>query len=158
MAKYDGIIIGTGPNGLVTAAYLAKAGLKVLLLEKRFELGGGLCTEQVTLPGFLHNTHAVYHSMVDYAPIFADLELEQRYKVKFVHPPLVMAMPFSDGRFLGIYSDVEKTCASIAQFSQKDAETYREIYHKYDTVMRTVIGPATYLPTMPPIDHIMDDK
>jgi len=156
MAKYDGIIIGSGPNGLVTAAYLAKAGLKVLLLEKRFELGGGLCTEQVTLPGFLHNTHAVYHSMVDYAPIFQDLELEERYKVKFVHPPLVMAMPFSDGRFLGIYSDVERTCESIAQFSRKDAETYREIYHKYDTVMRTVIGPATYLPTMPPIEHIIE--
>ena len=156
MAKYDGIIIGSGPNGLVTAAYLAKAGLKVLLLEKRFELGGGLCTEQVTLPGFLHNTHAVYHSMVDYAPIFDDLELEKRYKVKFVHPPLVMAMPFSDGRFLGIYSDVERTCASMAQFSQRDAETYREIYHKYDTVMRKVIGPATYLPTMPPIEHIIE--
>jgi len=156
MAKYDGIIIGAGPNGLVTAGYLAKAGLKILVLEKRFELGGGLCTETVTLPGFIHNTHAVYHSMVDYAPIFADLELEKRYGVKFIHPPLVMAMPFSDGRFLGIYSDVEKTCKSIAQFSKKDADTYREIYKKYDTVMRKVIGPATYIPTMPPIDHIIE--
>jgi alkyl hydroperoxide reductase subunit AhpF len=54
--EYDGIIIGAGPNGLTVAAYLAKAGLKILVLEKNFEAGGGLATEQVTLPGFLHNT------------------------------------------------------------------------------------------------------
>ncbi len=156
MAKYDGIIIGAGPNGLTTAAYLAKAGLKVLVVERRTELGGGLCSEQVTLPGFVHNTHAVYHSMVDYAPVFKDLELEEKYRVRFIHPDLVFAMPFKDGRFLGIYSDLEKTCQSIAQFSKKDAETYREISIKYDIAMRKVIGPSTYLPTMPPIEHLVE--
>ena len=156
MEKYDGIIIGTGPNGLTTAAYLAKAGLKVLLLEKRFELGGGLATEQVTLPGFLHNTHAVYHSMVDCAPIFADLELEERFRVKFIHPPLVMAMPLSDGRSLGIYSDVNKTCESIAKFSKKDADTYREVSHRYDAIMRKFIGPSTYLPVKEPLETIVE--
>jgi len=154
MAKWDGIIIGAGPNGLVTGAYLAKAGLKVLLLERRFELGGGLCTEQVTLPGFLHNTHCIYHSMVDYAPIFDDLELEERYKVKFIHPPLVMAMPLSNGRSLGLYSDLDRTCQSIAEFSKKDADTYREVYHRYDNYMRRFIGPATYSPAMAPIDQV----
>lgn len=58
--SYDVIIIGAGPNGLATGAYLSKAGLRVLLLERRHEVGGGLLTEEVTLPGFLHNTHAVY--------------------------------------------------------------------------------------------------
>jgi phytoene dehydrogenase-like protein len=67
--KYDVIVIGAGPNGLEIGAYLSKAGQKVLLLEKRFEAGGGLATEQVTLPDFFHNTHAVYHMMVDYAPM-----------------------------------------------------------------------------------------
>jgi phytoene dehydrogenase-like protein len=156
MAKWDGIIIGAGPNGLVTGAYLAKAGLKVLLLEKRFELGGGLCSEQVTLPGFVHNTHAVYHSMVDYAPIFADFELEERFRVKFIHPPLIMAMPLSDGRGLCIYSDLDKTCESIAKFSKKDAETYKDIYHQYDTAVRKFIGPATYIPAKPPIEQVAE--
>ncbi len=154
MAKWDVIIIGAGPNGLVTGAYLAKAGLKVLVLERRFELGGGLCTEQVTLPGFLHNTHCIYHSMVDYAPIFDDLELGERYKVKFIHPPLVMAMPLSDGRSLGLYSDLDKTCQSIGNFSKKDADTYREVYHRYDNYVRRFIGPATYSPAMEPIDQV----
>ena len=66
MERYDGIIIGAGPNGLTVGAYLAKAGLKVLLLERRFEIGGGLATETVTIPSFLHDTHAIYHMMVDY--------------------------------------------------------------------------------------------
>ncbi len=55
---FDVIIIGAGPNGLATGAYLSKAGQKVLLVEKRLEEGGGLMTEQVTVPEFYHNTHA----------------------------------------------------------------------------------------------------
>lgn len=66
--KYDVIILGGGPNGLACGAYLAKAGLKTLLLEKRNEVGGGLAGEEVTLPGFLHNTHAIYMMMTEYAP------------------------------------------------------------------------------------------
>jgi len=58
--EYDVIIIGSGPNGLEIGAYLSKAGQKVLLLEKRFEAGGGLATEEVTLPDYFHNTHAIY--------------------------------------------------------------------------------------------------
>jgi phytoene dehydrogenase-like protein len=65
---YDVIIIGGGPNGLTTACYLSKAGQKVLLLEKRYELGSGLATEEITLPDYFRNTHAIYHLMADYAP------------------------------------------------------------------------------------------
>ena len=68
MNKYDFIIIGGGPNGLCVAAYLSKAGQKVLVLERHLEVGGGLATEEVTLGGYYHNTHCVYHMMVDYAP------------------------------------------------------------------------------------------
>jgi len=53
--NFDVIIVGGGPNGLQIGAYLSKAGLKCLLLEKRFEVGGGLATEQVTLPDFFHS-------------------------------------------------------------------------------------------------------
>ena len=89
-AKYDVIILGAGPNGLVCRAYLAKAGLKVLVLEKRNEMGGGLATEEVTLPGHLHNTHAIYMMMVDYAPPYQDLELEKLYGIRL--SPLIMRM------------------------------------------------------------------
>jgi phytoene dehydrogenase-like protein len=155
--EYDGIIIGAGPNGLTTAAYLAKAGLKILLLEKRFEAGGGLATEQVTLPGFLHNTHAVYMPMVDYAPPIKDFEeyLTKDYDLEFVFPPLVMSMLFSDGSALCIYRDVEKTCKSIAQFSQKDAETYRRISERYRVLTDDFLAPATYEMAQPAFEQMI---
>ncbi len=146
---YDVIIIGSGPNGMETAAYLSKAGQKVLLLEKRFEAGGGLCTEQVTLPDFFHNTHAIYHLMVDYAPVYQDFQIEERYGVKHIWPDLQWVLPTSDGRSLCLYRDVEKTCASIAQFSQKDAKSYREMVRLYDDMMKNIIGPMTFIKPEP---------
>lgn len=144
--EYDGIILGAGPNGLTVAAYLAKAGLKILVLEKNFEAGGGLATEQVTLPGFLHNTHAVYMPMVDYAPPLTDFDeyLTKDYDLEFVFPSLVMAMPFLDGSSLCLYRDVDKTCESIGRFSQKDAQTYRQIADRYRVLTEDFLGPATY--------------
>ena len=144
--KFDVIIIGAGPNGLAIGAYLSKAGQKVLLVEKRLEEGGGLMTEQITLPDFYHNTHAIYMMMVDYAPVYPDFQMEERYDVRHVFPELQCAMPLSDGRCLCLYRDLEKTCASIAQFSQKDAEAYRRMAHKYSEMMKEILGPQTYSP------------
>jgi phytoene dehydrogenase-like protein len=155
--QYDGIILGAGPNGLTVAAYLAKAGLKILLLEKRFEAGGGLATEQVTLPGFLHNTHAVYMPMVDYAPPLKDFDeyLTKDYDLEFVFPQLVMAMPFADGSSLCLYQDVDKTCESIAQFSKKDAETYRRVQDRFRVLTEDFLGPATYEMAKPAFEQMI---
>jgi phytoene dehydrogenase-like protein len=154
MAEYDGIIIGSGPNGLTVASYMAKAGLKILVLEKRYEMGGGLCTEYVTIPGFMHNTHAVYHMMVDYSPVLKDLNLEADYGLKWLYPPLQFVIPFTDGSCIGLYTDVEKTCASIAKFSKKDAEAYRNMYHRYNQYMEEFLAPATYHEAIPAFDQM----
>ncbi|KUO78776.1 MAG: hypothetical protein APF81_26340 [Desulfosporosinus sp. BRH_c37] len=154
--KYDGIIIGVGPNGLALGGYLAKAGKKVLLLERRMEIGGGLATEQVTIPGYLHNTHAVYHMMVDQAPVFADFQLEEKYGLKFVHPDPVFAMPLKDGRSLCLYHDPERTAKSIAQFSEKDAKAYVEMYHSFKRMVEGYIGPATYERAHPSFEAMMN--
>ena len=74
-SEWDVVVIGAGPNGLITAAYLAKAGLKVCLVERRYEIGGGLATEEVLYPGFYSNIHACYHMMVDYMPVLRDFDL-----------------------------------------------------------------------------------
>ena len=147
--KFDVIIIGAGPNGLAIGAYLSKAGQKVLLVEKRLEEGGGLMTEQVTLPEFYHNTHAIFKMMVDYAPVYTDFQLEEKYDVHHIFPELQCAMPLADGRALCLYQDVEKTCASIAQFSRKDADSYRELHRECDELMREILGPQTYVPMDP---------
>ena len=152
--KYDFIIIGGGPNGLCVAAYLSKAGQKVLVLERYFEVGGGLATEEVTLGGFYHNTHAIYHMMVDYAPPYDDLELE-KYRCNYVFPDLQVAMPFTDGRCLCLYRDVERSCDSIAKFSAKDAESYREAFHKFRLYMDEFLAPGTYVEPLPVLEAVL---
>jgi len=153
--KFDFIIIGAGPNGLQTGAYLSKAGQKILVLERRYECGGGLWTEESTYPGFLHNTHAVYMMMADYAPVYQDFKLEEDYLVKHIHPELQFAMPFSDGTCLCLYKDVERTCESIAQFSQKDAERYREFAEMCRRCVDEFIAAATYVEPMGALDQIV---
>jgi len=143
---YDVIIIGAGPNGLAIAAYLSRAGQKVLLLEKRFEAGGGLCTEQVTLPEFYHNTHAVYMMMADYAPVYSDFQFEERYNVRHIYPDLQVAMTLADRRTLCIYKDADRTCASIEKFSKHDADSYRDMQRRFDELFHNILGPQTYVP------------
>lgn len=152
--KYDIVVIGGGPNGLVLAAYLSKAGAKVIVLEKSFETGGGLATEDLTIPGFIHNSHAIYHLMVDYAPPYQDLKLEQDYNVRYVYPELQFAMPLSNGECLCLYKDVDKTCRSLAKFSNRDAETWREISQKCREYMNGFLAPATYAAAVPTLDQV----
>jgi len=152
---YDIVVVGGGPNGLTAAAYLAKSGQKVVVVDRRGELGGGAVTEEATMVGgFLHNVHAVYMMMADYAPAYKDLELENRYGLKHIYPPLQFAMPFKDGKCLCLYNDVEKTCKSIAQFSEKDAQTYREMYPKFKKMVDEFVAPATYVQPTPPLEQI----
>jgi len=154
MEKYDVVILGAGPNGLICGAYLAKAGLKVAVLEKRNEVGGGLATEEITLAGFYHNTHAIYMMMTEYAPPYYDLKLEELYNIKHVYPPLQFATLFPDGGSLCLYTDLDKTCNSIAQFSKKDADTYREVYHRYKEYVQYFVAPATYYPPSPLLEAV----
>ena len=72
---YDGIIIGAGQHGLVLGSYLAKAGLEILLVDRRLTYGGGLCTREVTEPGFYHNLHSINHFHISETPWFSDLNL-----------------------------------------------------------------------------------
>jgi phytoene dehydrogenase-like protein len=152
MEQYDVIIIGGGPNGLVAGGYLAKAGLRVLILEKRYEVGGGLATEDV-FGGHPINTHALYMMMADYAPAYKDLELENSYSLKHIYPPLQFAMPLRDGRCLCLYSDVEKTCHSLENFSTEDARVYREVALKYSQYVDSFMAPATYVQARPVLDQ-----
>ena len=117
---YDAIIVGGGHNGLVCAAYLAKAGKKVLVLERRHVLGGAAVTEEV-YPGFKFSVASYVVSLL--RPwIIRDLDLP-KHGLEIL--PLDCAfLPLPDGRSLARWADPYKTYDEIAQFSKKDAETY----------------------------------
>ena len=106
---YDGIILGAGHNGLILQAYLGKAGLKTLAIDRRPVAGGGLSTlEDPRHPGFLHNTHAFFQRAITAMPWYGDLELE-RHGARYIEPELNVALLTGDGRALEWWTDPHKT-------------------------------------------------
>jgi len=126
-SEYDVVFVGAGHNGLTAAAYLAKAGLKVLLLERADFAGGAVNTREVTLPGFKHDTGSVGHVMIQSNPLLLDdeLGLKSKFGLEYIYPEVGTAAIYPDGSSLLIHHDVDATCESIAQFSQHDADAYR---------------------------------
>jgi len=153
-SEWDVVVIGAGPNGLITAAYLAKAGLKVALVERRYEIGGGLATEEILYPGYYSNIHAIYHMMVDYMPVLRDFDLG-RHGLVWIKPNLQTAMVFEDGQSLQLTRMIEDTTDSMHKFSQKDAVAFGKIMRRWRRIAREVVVPATYLPPMSPLDISM---
>jgi len=151
MADYDIIIAGGGHNGLVCGAVLARAGLKVLVVERNPWLGGGVVTREVTLPGFKHDMYGSSHVWVHANAAFKELlpELEQ-HGLKYVYAEdHITGHPYHEGPGIIVYNDVDKTCASIAQYSEKDARRYREIYDGFVDIKDGFVTQMFSPPTPP---------
>jgi phytoene dehydrogenase-like protein len=119
--EYDVIIVGAGHNGLVTAGYLARAGLRALVLESRPVVGGACVTEEL-FPGFKVSTTSYLCSLLQ-EKVIEDLEMERFGYQVYPKDPAFFS-PFPDGRYLILWSDTGKTCEEIRKFSVRDAEAY----------------------------------
>jgi len=151
MAKYDAIIIGAGHNGLVTAAYLARAGRQVLVLERRDMVGGCAVTEELW-PGYRVSTGAYLVSLLQ-DRIVRELELERfGYRVDAKDPAFFSAFP--DGRHFFMWQDRARTLAEIAKFSRHDAEVYAAYEDQLERIARVIedlllITPPAFPPRGP---------
>ncbi|MGA9528435.1 MAG: NAD(P)/FAD-dependent oxidoreductase [Terriglobales bacterium] len=144
----DIVIVGGGHNGLVAAFYLAKAGFKPLVLERRSQVGGSAITEEFH-PGFRCSTLA--HSTGPLrADIVRDMQLE-RHGLKLITPEVTTVSLLPDGRSLVLYSDMKKAAQEIAQWSQKDATAYADFSAALAKIAK-VIAEALAL-TPPNIDN-----
>lgn len=140
METFDFIIIGAGHNGLVCAAYLLKAGYRVLLLEKRAVPGGAATTEEVmpeAAPGFKFNLCAIDHEFIHLGPVVEELQLK-RFGLEYLYCDPVVFCPHPNGKFFLGHRSVEQTCANIAQFNPQEAERYRQFVHYWQQVVRAL--------------------
>ena len=134
---YDAILVGAGHNGLICACYLAKAGLKVLVLERREIVGGAVCTEEI-VTGFKFDVGSSAHIMFPGTPIMGELGLKE-HGLEYIEMDPWAFYPIP-GATMGIsfHRSVEKTCESIAKVSERDADAYREFCARWGEVNEAI--------------------
>ncbi len=139
-SEYDGVVIGSGPNGLAAAIVLARAGRSVLVLEAEERIGGGTRSSELTLPGFLHDVCSAVHPMAVASPFLRTLPLHE-HGLKWIHPPYPLAHPFDDGGAAILDHSIEKTCQSLGV----DGNAYRKLVGpleaQWDLLAETILGP-----------------
>jgi phytoene dehydrogenase-like protein len=150
MSSYDIVAIGAGHNGLTAAAYMAKAGKKVLVLERKPHFGGGVSTRELTLPGYRHDEHSNVHIMIQGNPMLREDELGLigKFGLEYNYPELPWATIFEDGRVIRAWKDLDRTCQGIAEFSPRDAEAYRKFVHASQQALPMFMA-GLYAPPFP---------
>ncbi len=119
----DVAVVGSGHNGLVCAAYLARRGYRVEVFERRDTIGGAVCTEEM-FGGYQLDVGGSAHFMIHHTPIVSDLDLG-KYGLEYIPMDPFMAAPFEDGSVIEFFRDLDRTCESIAAVSPADADAYR---------------------------------
>src|ERR1039458_5154442 len=139
--RFDIVVAGAGHNSLSTAAYLAKAGFRCLVLEGQSMVGGGVKTEEVTLPGFKHDTCSTAHTGIQPNPMLHNDELKLGdYGLEYLSPDPIMFMPFADGSYITQWTDLDRSAEEFAKFSKKDAEAYKRMYRENEAARDLFAG------------------
>lgn len=148
--EVDGVFVGGGHNALVAAAYLARAGLDVLVLEAGPRLGGGVTTEECTLPSFRHNLHAFFVRWTPDYRLWHDLQLD-RFGVRTIHPEVQNGLPYDGGeRALVTHRDLGRSLEAIAEVSAADARAYERRHAEYGVLTERIVTPLRFAPPLPP--------
>lgn len=148
MPTYDAVVIGAGPNGLAAAITLARQGRRVLVLEAHATPGGGLRTDERTLPGFRHDACAAIHPLAVASPFMRSLPLEQ-FGVEWVYPPAAVAHPLDDGSAVTLERSVDETAAQLGE----DGPAYRRLVgplaQNWEALVEDILGPLPLPPRHP---------
>ena len=141
--RFDIVVAGGGHNSLVTAAYLSKAGYRCIVLEGRPMLGGGVKTAELMLRGFKDDVCSSAHAFLMDNPMMRNNELRLAdFGLEYIDPDPVFHIPFPDGSYLTQWRDLDRTCAEIAKFSRKDADSYRKMLTEFDAIKPVLMGAA----------------
>jgi beta-carotene ketolase (CrtO type) len=147
--EYDAIVVGAGHNGLTCGCYLARAGLRVLVLEEYHSIGGMTITEEITLPGFKSDIHAFGYQLANASPVPKELGLD-RFGFELIHPEILFSHIFPNGRYISMFRSLEKTLKSIEKFSVKDARAWYNLFNKYLLAREKIFSSIN----SPPVERI----
>jgi len=141
--EYDAIIVGSGPNGLAAAITLQRHGLMVLLIEGKQQIGGGLRSGELTLPGFVHDICSAIHPMAAASPFFDSIPLKN-HGLDFIFPEICAAHPLDNGKAILLSRSLEQTATDMGN----DAEVYRRIIKpitdSWSSLAPDMLGPLRF--------------
>lgn len=142
--EWDVILIGAGQNNFALGTYLGRAGLKTVICESRLENGGRLASEEITRPGYWHNTLAYFQDNRELSPVWKDLDWVDGHHAEFVSPPVVSSLLLANGLSISHHQTLGATAASIEKFSRKDAASWRAVHERFSRLIRQTLIPYYY--------------
>jgi phytoene dehydrogenase-like protein len=146
-AEADVVVAGAGHNSLIAAAYLAAAGLEVVVLEARHVIGGNTVTEELTIPGFKHDSCSSAHVLIQSNPLMRNNELGlDAYGLRYVFTDPAVVMPLDDGDGITMWLDRKRTADELGRFSRADATAYLALLEEWDSGLKQVHARVNNLP------------
>jgi phytoene dehydrogenase-like protein len=139
--QWDVIFIGAGQNSFALGTYLGKAGLKTVICESRLENGGRLASEEITLPGYWHNTLAYFQDNRELSPVWKELNWAEGYHAEFVSPAVITSLLLADGKSLSHHQALNGTVAGLEKFSRKDADMWCATHDRFHQLILDYLMP-----------------
>jgi phytoene dehydrogenase-like protein len=136
----DAVVVGSGPNGLAAATALAQAGRSVTVIEGAQTIGGGCRSEELTLPGYVHDPCSTVHSLALSSPFLSGLPLAD-HGLELVHPEVPLAHPFDDGSAVVLERSVEETSRGLGSDGQAYSRLFDPLIRSADELFREILGP-----------------
>lgn len=143
MKQYDCIVIGSGPNGLAAAVELQRSGLSVKVLEAKSKLGGGARSEELTLPGFIHDIGSAIHPLGVASPFFSQLPLSD-FGLEWVYPPEAVAHPLDNGNTVTLSRSVTETARQLGVDGNAYQQMIQPLVDNWQDIAPDFLGPLRF--------------